>query len=203
MLQAADILLHRALLVPVGKDQEQHLEMARNFAQRFNHRYGEVFPEPQAFNYGAELVKVPSLDGTGKMSKSENQLATLYLADDDDLIRKKVMKAKTDQGPAEPNSPMPDYISNLFLLMRLVSAEDVVAHFEAAYNSCTIRYGDMKKQLAEDMIRFIAPVREKAEAIRTDQAYLQGVMELGAEKARASARETMRLAREVMGLRYY
>lgn len=203
VLQAADILLHRALLVPVGKDQEQHLEMARNFAQRFNHRYGEVFPEPQAFNYGAELVKVPSLDGTGKMSKSENQLATLYLADDDDLIRKKVMKAKTDQGPAEPNSPMPDYISNLFLLMRLVSAEDVVAHFEAAFNSCTIRYGDMKKQLAEDMIRFIAPVREKAEAIRTDQAYLQRVMELGAEKARVSARETMRLAREVMGLRYY
>jgi tryptophanyl-tRNA synthetase len=203
VLQAADILLHRALLVPVGKDQEQHLEMARNFAQRFNHRYGEVFPEPRAFNYGEELVKVPSLDGTGKMSKSENQLATLYLADDDDLIRKKVMKAKTDQGPAEPNTPMPDYISNLFLLMRLVSAEDVVAHFETAYNGCSIRYGDMKKQLAEDMIRFIAPVREKAEAIRTDHAYLQQVMELGAEKARASARETMRLAREVMGLRYY
>jgi tryptophanyl-tRNA synthetase len=98
---------------------------------------------------------------------------------------------------------MPDYISNIFLLMRLVSAEDVVSHFEAAYNGCTIRYGDMKKQLAEDMIRFIAPVREKAESIRTDQAYLQQVMELGAEKARASARETMRLAREVMGLRYY
>ena len=79
VLQAADILLHRATLVPVGKDQEQHLEMARNFANRFNHRYGEVFPEPMAFNYGAELVKVPSLDGTGKMSKSENQFATLYL----------------------------------------------------------------------------------------------------------------------------
>lgn len=203
VLQAADILLHRALLVPVGKDQEQHLEMARNFAQRFNHRYGEVFPEPQAFNYGAELVKVPSLDGTGKMSKSENQLATLYLADDDDLIRKKVMKAKTDQGPTAPDSPMPDYISNLFLLMRLVSSEDVIAHFETAYNECTIRYGDMKKQLSEDMIRFISPVREKAESIRTDQVYLQRVMELGAEKARVSARETMRLAREVMGLRYY
>src|SRR4029078_6463885 len=87
VLQAADIILHRASLVPVGKDQEQHLEMARNFVKRFNHRYGEVFMEPHAFNYGSELVKVPSLDGSGKMSKSENQLATLYLSDDDELIR--------------------------------------------------------------------------------------------------------------------
>jgi len=95
VLQTADIIIHRALLVPVGKDQEQHLEMARNFVNRFNHRYGRIFPEPQAFNYGSELVKVPSLDGAGKMSKSENQLATLYLSDDDELIHKKVMKAKT------------------------------------------------------------------------------------------------------------
>src|SRR5215213_6926020 len=109
VLQAADIILHRASLVPVGKDQEQHLEMARNFVQRFNHRYGKIFPEPQAFNYGSELVKVPGLDGAGKMSKSENQYATLYLSDDDELIRKKVRKAKTDNGPAEKNSTKPDY----------------------------------------------------------------------------------------------
>src|SRR3954470_11165198 len=121
VLQTADILIHRAKYVPVGKDQEQHLEMARNYAQRFNHRYGELFPEPQAFNFGAQLVKVPSLDGAGKMSKSENQLATLYLADEDDLIRKKVMKAKTDSGSAEPNSEMPDYIRNVFQIMSLVS----------------------------------------------------------------------------------
>ena len=82
VLQAADILLHRANLVPVGKDQEQHLEMSRNYANRFNQRYGEVFPEPYAFNFGESLAKVPSLDGAGKMSKSENQLATLYLNDD-------------------------------------------------------------------------------------------------------------------------
>src|SRR5690606_24661345 len=81
VLMAADILIHRAVKVPVGKDQEQHLEMARNFAQRFNNRYGELFPEPMPFNYGSELVKVPSLDGAGKMSKSENANATLYLAD--------------------------------------------------------------------------------------------------------------------------
>src|SRR3984885_12440316 len=109
VLQTADIILHRASLVPVGKDQEQHLEMARNFVNRFNHRYGEVFPEPQAFNYGNELVKVPSLDGAGKMSKSENQLATLYLSDDDELIRKKIAKAKTDSG-GEPGGPMPESV---------------------------------------------------------------------------------------------
>ena len=99
VLQAADILLHRAALVPVGKDQEQHLEIARNYSNRFNQRYGaEVFPEPYAFNFGEELVKVPSLDGAGKMSKSENQLATLYLSDDDETIRKKISKAKTESG---------------------------------------------------------------------------------------------------------
>lgn len=202
VLQTADIILHRATWVPVGKDQEQHLEMARNFVNRFNHRYGQVFPEPMAYNFGEDLVKVPSLDGTGKMSKSENQLATLYLADSDEMIQKKVMKAKTDGGPAEPNSTKPDYIENIFQLMRLVSAPDVVAHYQTAYNDCSIRYGDMKKQLAEDMVKFIAPIREKAENIRTNESYLQQIMEKGAEKARKSAADTMQLVREVMGLRY-
>ncbi len=203
VLQTADIILHRAKYVPVGKDQEQHLEMARNFANRFNHRYGEVFPEPVAFNYGDELIKVPSLDGAGKMSKSENQYATLYLSDEDDLIRKKVMKAKTDSGPTEPNSSKPDYIENIFLLMKLVSATEVVEKFESDYNNCTIRYGDMKKQLAEDMVAFISPIREKAENIRTDEKYLKEVMEKGAVKARKSAGATMELVRQSMGLNYF
>ncbi len=203
VLQAADILLHRALYVPVGKDQEQHLEMARNFAKRFNHRYGEVFPEPVAFNFTEDLVKVPSLDGGGKMSKSENQMATIYLADDDDTIRKKVMRAKTDSGPAEKNSVKPAYIENLFVLMRLVSAEETVKKYEAAFNDCTIRYGDMKKQLAEDMIRFIAPVRTRAIEILADEKYLEKVMKQGAEKAIDSAEKTMQLTTEAMGLNYY
>jgi tryptophanyl-tRNA synthetase len=142
------------------------------------------------------------LDGTGKMSKSENQLATLYLADSDDLIRKKVMKAKTDGGPTSPNSLKPDYIENIFQLMRLVSSMDVIHHYELAFNDCTIRYGDMKKQLAEDMVRFIAPIREKAESIRTNETYLKEIMEKGADKARESATVTMKLVREAMGLRY-
>lgn len=203
VLQTADIILHRAKYVPVGKDQEQHLEMARNFANRFNHRYGEVFPEPMAFNYGDELIKVPSLDGAGKMSKSINQYATLYLSDDDNLIRKKVMKAKTDSGPTEPNSPKPDYIENIFLLMKLVSATDVVEKFESDYNNCTVRYGDLKKQLAEDMVAFISPIRERAEHIRNDEKYLRDVMEKGAEKARTSAKATMELVRQAMGLNYF
>ncbi len=203
VLMAADILVHRATKVPVGKDQQQHVEIARNYANRFNHRYGDVFPEPEAFNFGEALVKVPSLDGKGKMSKSENQMSTLYLADSDDLIRKKVMKAQTDSGPTEPNSVKPDYIENIFLLMKLVSAEDVLAKFENDYNTCTIRYGDMKKQLAEDMVKFIAPIREKAESIRTDEKYLKEVMEKGAEKAGKSAKATLQLVREHMGLIYY
>ncbi len=203
VLQAADIILHRASLVPVGKDQEQHLEMARNFANRFNHRYGRVFPEPVAFNYGTELVKVPALDGTGKMSKSENQNATIYLSDADDTIRKKIKKVKTDSGPAEKGAEKPDYIKNIFLLMRLVSTEEVIEKFEKDYDNCVIRYGDMKEQLSTDMIGFIAPIREKVNEIMADEKYLSGVMEKGAEKARKSARITIELVREAMGLKYY
>jgi tryptophanyl-tRNA synthetase len=202
VLMTADIILHRAKYVPVGKDQEQHLEMARTYVNRFNHRYGEVFPEPQAFNYNQQLVKVPSLDNSGKMSKSENQNATLYLADDDATIRKKVMKTTTDGGPTTPNSTKPDYIDNIFDLMKLVSTAEVIQKFEADYNNCTIRYGDMKKQLAEDMVGFIAPIRNKVDAILHDEQYLKQVMEQGATKARASAKITIELVRAAMGLNY-
>jgi tryptophanyl-tRNA synthetase len=203
VLMAADILIHRAAYVPVGKDQEQHLEMARNFAQRFNFRYTELFPEPQAFNFGSDLVKVPSLDGSGKMSKSENQLATLYLVDTDEMIRKKVMKAKTDAGPTEPDSAMPDYIQNIFMLMELVSDDSTVEKFRSDFNNASIRYGDMKKALAEDMVRFITPIREKAAAIHADKAYLERVLRDGAEKARESARQTISETRRLVGLTYF
>ncbi len=202
VLQTADIIIHRAKYVPVGKDQEQHLEMARNFAQRFNHRYGDLFPEPQAFNYGENLVKVPSLDGAGKMSKSENQLATLYLSDDDKAIRNKVMKAKTDAGPTATNSEMQGYIQNLFDLMVLVSDKSTVEKFMHDFNNASIRYGDMKKQLAEDMVRFITPIREKAESIFNDHSYLKQVIDKGREEARKSAQKTMEQVREMIGLNY-
>ncbi|MFI5154620.1 MAG: tryptophan--tRNA ligase [Chitinophagales bacterium] len=203
VLQSADILIHRANKVPVGKDQQQHVEMTRNFAERFNHRYGEVFPLPQAFNFGGELVKIMSLDGSGKMSKSENQMNTLYLADSDEMIRKKIMKAKTDSGPTMHHSVKPDYISGLFELLKIVSPPVTVQRFEQEFDNCSIRYGDMKKQLAEDMVRFVAPIRERTAAIRADEKYLREVMESGALKARASARVTLEQVREAIGIRYY
>lgn len=202
VLMASDILVHRAVKVPVGKDQEQHLEMARNFAERFNFRYGNVFPAPQAFNFGDDLVRIMSLDGNGKMSKSENQMATIFLADDDDSIRKKIMKAKTDSGPAEPDSVKPDYIENLFTLLKLVSAEDVHQKFNADFNACNIRYGDLKKQLAEDMVQFVKPIREKAADIQNDKALLTKIMHQGKEKARASAAATLTEVRNAIGMNY-
>lgn len=203
VLQTADIILHRATLVPVGKDQEQHLEMARNFVNRFNHRYGDVFPEPFAFNFGEDLIKVPALDGTGKMSKSENQYATIYLSDDDELIRKKIKKAKTDVVPDTPNAPKPEAIQNLFLLMELVSAPEVIKKYDDDFNNLSIRYGDLKNQLAEDMIRFIHPIRQKAQSILHDEKYLRAVMEQGAAKARKSAQATLQRVHQAMGLEYF
>ena len=202
VLQAADIILHRASYVPVGKDQEQHLEMARTFANRFNHRYGEVFPEPHAFNFNEALVKVPALDGSGKMSKSENHAATLYLADDDETIRKKIMKAKTDGGPAEKNSIKPDYIENIFSLMNLVSSIEKTQKYERDFNETGIRYGDMKKELAEDMVNFISPIRQKTNELLSDEKKLKEILDIGAEKARKSAVATMEKVRNVMGLNY-
>ena len=203
VLQTADIILHKAKYVPVGKDQEQHLEMARNFVKRFNHRYGDVFPEPVAFNFGEELIKVPSLDGSGKMSKSENQYATIYLSDDDELIRAKVKKAKMDAGPKEINSTKSPEVENVFLLLKLVSSEDVVKKFEEEYNNCTIKYGNLKGQLGDDMVKFISPIKEKVNSILQDEKYLKQVMEQGADKARKSAKATMELVREAIGLKYF
>lgn len=202
VLMTADILIHRAVKVPVGKDQEQHLEMARNFANRFNSRYGEFFPEPQVFRFNDDTVKIMSLDGNGKMSKSENVNATIFLNDDDDTIRKKIMKAKTDVTPTEPNMAIPDFIQNLFTLMDVVSTKDVSSTFRANFNNCTIRYGDMKKQLAEDMVAFVAPIRERAAELNKDEATLKKILKMGAEKARASSSETIKGARKLMGIDY-
>lgn len=204
VLMSVDILIQRAVKVPVGKDQGQHLEMARNFAQRFNHRYGDLFPEPEAFNYGDSLVRIPSLDGNGKMSKSENELATLYLSDEDDKIINKIKKAKTDSGSGEPGSPIPDSVQNLLELMKLVCAPDVVSFYEEAWkNTGTIRFGDMKKQLGEDMVKFISPIREKAKELQRDTDYLKKIMKAGAEKARANAAQTLQQAKKLIGINYY
>ena len=200
VLMAADILIHNSDKVPVGKDQEQNLEMARKFAKRFNHMYGvEYFKLPEPYNFGEELVKVPGLDGTGKMGKSEGN--GLYLSDEPAAIRKKVMRAVTDAGPQEPNSPMTEPIANLFYLLELLSTPDTVEHFRNSYNDCTIRYGDLKKQLAEDIITFTTPIRERINHIYNDSDYLRKVVTMGAEKARESASKTVREVREILGYR--
>lgn len=200
VLMAADIIIHKATKVPVGKDQEQHLEMARNFVNRFNHLYNtDYFPEPQAYNFGRELVKVPGLDGTGKMGKSEGEGNAIFLVDEPEVIRKKVMRAVTDSGPTRPHQEKPEAIRNLFLLMSLVSPADTMAHFEEAYNNCSIRYGDMKKQLAEDIILFTDPIREKIREISSNESFLKKTIALGGIKARESASKTLRDVREIIG----
>jgi tryptophanyl-tRNA synthetase len=200
VLMCADIIIHNSDKVPVGKDQEQNLEMARRFARRFNHIYGvDYFTLPEPYNFGEELIKVPGLDGTGKMGKSEGN--GIFLADDPKVIRKKVMRAVTDAGPEKPDSPMSEPVANLFYLLELLSPRDTVEHFRAQYNNCSIRYGDLKQALAEDMIKFTTPFRERIKEIYHDDAYLGKVVTMGAEKARESASKTLRDVREIIGYR--
>jgi tryptophanyl-tRNA synthetase len=204
VLMAADILIHKATKVPVGKDQEQHLEMARTFGNRFNRLYNnEYFPEPYAFNFSSNLVKIPGLDGKGKMGKSEGEANAVYLSDSPEVIRKKVMRAVTDSGPTMDNQEKPAEIQNLFDLLKVMSSTDTYLHFDHLYNTCQIRYGDLKKQLAEDMIVATAPIREKINDIAADTDYLRRVARWGAEKARASASKTIREVREIIGFRNF
>lgn len=202
VLMAADIIIHRANKVPVGKDQEQHLEMTRKFARRFNTMYKvDYFPEPDAYNFGEELIKIPGLDGSGKMGKSEGN--GIFLVDDPKTIRKKVMRAVTDAGPQKPNQEPSEPIKNLFTLMKVMSDPSTLQFFEEQHASCKIRYGDMKKQLAEDIIKFTSPIRERINAITADNAYLSRVVREGAEKARESAGKTVRDVRRIIGYKKF
>ncbi len=200
VLMAADIIIHKAAKVPVGKDQEQNLEMTRRFAKRFNHMYNvDYFPEPVPYNFGEALIKIPGLDGTGKMGKSYGN--GIYLAEEPDSIRKKVMRAVTDKGPTKENQKMSEPVRNLFTLMEVISDPDTLVHFTEKYNRCEIQYGEMKKQLAEDIIQFTTPIREKITSIYKDEAYLARVVREGAEKARESASRTVGEVREIIGFK--
>lgn len=202
VLMAVDILIHKAQYVPVGKDQEQNLEMARKFAKRFNNSYGaETFPIPKPYSFTGESVKIPGLDGSGKMGKSEGN--AIGLVEDPKDIRKKVMKAVSDSGPTEMNQEKPEAIQNLFSLMDVVSEKDTYDFFNDKYNNCEIRYGDMKKQLAEDIINFTTPIRERFLDISQNDAYLRKVTQEGAEKARESAVKTLEEVRRLFGFRKF
>lgn len=199
-LMAADILQHRAVKVPVGKDQEQNMEMARKCARRFNHIYGvEFFPEPQNFYFNATALKVPGLDGSGKMGKSEGNC--IYLRDDDKTITKKVMKAVTDNGPQVPNSGKPEVIENLFTFLKISSTQETYDYFNEKWNDCTLRYGDLKKQIAADLCATIAPIRERIEEYSANTEFLNRVAMEGAEVARASAQATLKEVRKIIGFK--
>jgi len=202
VLMAADIIIHRAHKVPVGKDQEQHLEMTRRFARRFNTLYEvNYFPEPDAYNFGQELIKIPGLDGTGKMGKSEGN--GIFLADTPGMIRKKVMSAVTDSGPTEPGQEPSEPVKNLFTIMKVVSDPSTVKYFTDQHSSNQIRYGDLKKQLAEDIIKVTDPIRDRINVILADNTYLAKVVKEGAEKARESAFRTIRDVREIIGYKEF
>ncbi len=197
-LMAADILQHKAVKVPVGKDQQQNMEMARKCARRFNNIYGvEYFPEPQDFTYSDKAVKIPGLDGSGKMGKSDGNC--IYLCDDDATITKKVKKALTVSGPTEPCSEKPECIQNLFTFLEICSSPEVNAYFQEQWDTCAIRFGELKKQLAEDLCRIIAPIRERICQFQSDDALLERIAREGAERARASAAQTLREVREIVG----
>ncbi|MEI6061845.1 MAG: tryptophan--tRNA ligase, partial [Bacteroidota bacterium] len=203
-LMAADIILHKAHKVPVGKDQEQHLEMTRTFANRFNRMFNvEYFPEPEAYNFGESLIKIPGLDGSTKMGKSEGEGNAIFLFDSPEVIRKKVMKAVTDSGPIEPNQPKPQAIENLFNLMKALSEPETLQFFEDSYNACAVRYGDMKKQLAEDVIRFTTPFRERILDLLGNDEYLRKVANMGRDKAHESAARTIREVRAIIGFKSF
>jgi tryptophanyl-tRNA synthetase len=202
VLMAADILLHHGTRVPVGKDQEQHLEMARTFGNRFNRMYNtEFFQEPFAIGSEVGLVKVPGLTGGGKMSKSAGEADSIYLDDEPEVLRKKIMRAVSDSGPADPGAAKSQPVQNLFDLMALVCQPDVIDFFDKAHSEGTIRYGDLKKQLAEDMENFIAPLRNRIKDTLKDRERVRKAAQMGAQKARASAVKTVADVRKIIGFK--
>ncbi|MDR2423946.1 MAG: tryptophan--tRNA ligase [Prevotellaceae bacterium] len=201
VLMASDILIHRAHKVPVGKDQEQHLEMTRVFARRFNSMYKvDFFPEPAAYNFGSELVKVPGLDGSGKMGKSEGN--GVYLVDDEKTVRKKVMRAVTDSNTS-PNAEMSEPVKNLFTIMEIVSPLEKVEYFKEQYSAGSIRYGDMKKELADDICKITLPIRERILEIRENGKYLSDTVINGTAQARESAAATLKEVKKIMGFKSF
>ncbi len=195
-LQAADILLYKADLVPIGEDQLQHLELTRDIARKFNHLFGPTFPEPEAYvTQGARIMALN--DPSRKMSKSIPG-SYIALGDDPDEIRAKVRRAVTDTGP--DSGEMSPGVRNLFTLLEVFSPPETVAHFREAYERRQLRYSDLKQTLAEDIVRVLAPIRERRAELLAKPSLLHEVVASGAERARRLAREVMAEVREKMGI---
>ena len=198
VLQAADILLYNAHLVPVGEDQRQHLELTRTMARRFNGLYGETFvvPEPMILKTGARVMALD--DPTSKMSKSSPTPAGyVALLDEPDVIRRKIRRAKTDSGTEVVASPEKPAITNLLGIYAGLTGR-AVPEIEEQYRGKG--YGDFKKDLAEVVVEALSPIRERALELMDDPRELDEVLEAGAEKARGVARSTLHAAWAKLGL---
>ncbi len=198
VLQAADILLYNAHLVPVGEDQRQHLELTRTLARRFNGLYGETFvvPEPMILETGARIMALD--DPTSKMSKSSPTPAGyVALLDEPDVIRRKIRRAKTDSGTEVVASPEKPAITNLLGIYAGLTGR-AVPEIEEQYRGKG--YGDFKKDLAEVVVDVLSPIRERTLELMDDPRELDEVLETGAEKARGVARSTLHDAWAKLGL---
>jgi tryptophanyl-tRNA synthetase len=197
VLQAADILIYQADRVPVGEDQRQHLELTRDLAGRFNHRFGQTFTLPEAYipKLGARVMDLQHPEN--KMSKSaDSPNGTVLILDPPDRIRKKVRSAVTDLGREVVARPDKPAITNLLELFSIATGRSV-ADIEEAYAGKG--YGDFKADLADALISLLAPVRERFEELRADPAHVDATLEAGAAKAQAIARGNLALAKERMG----
>ncbi len=197
VLQAADILLYKAALVPVGEDQVQHIELTRDIARKFNGTFGQTFPEVAPLLSEAPRIMALS-DPARKMSKSVPG-GSISLTDPPEVIREAVMRSVTDSGPESTQSMSPG-VANLFALMREFSSHDAFSHFSKQYEDGKIRYSEMKKQLAEDVVLTLAPIRERAADLSSDLLAVRSILELGAETARIIAKQTIVEVKLRMGL---
>jgi len=195
VLMAADILLYDATLVPVGRDQKQHVEMTRDIAVKFNQTYGETFviPEPEI---RAEVATVPGLDGQ-KMSKSYGN--TVEIFGDEKAIRKKIMGIKMDsRTPAEPK---PDADQNLAIqLLKLVAPAEIATDFESRLRAGGLGYGDLKKALFEHYWNHFAPYRARRAELAANLDYVNQVLADGAKRARVVGSDVLQRARKACGL---
>lgn len=196
ILMAADVLLYKAELVPVGIDQEPHLEVMREIARKFNGMFGETFPEPTRFKTPGEYV--PSLTGGGKMSKSVEG-SFINVTDDLETIKKRLAAAPTDSGTTGGELPKTGPVANLFALFRLFDKE-TYAKFAADYNKGVIRYSDMKAALAEAIYKELKPLQEKRKKFEQNPELVDNIIEESRQKCLAMAEETMREVRSKMGL---
>ncbi len=197
VLMAADILLYQANIIPVGKDQKQHIEITRDIAERFNLVYGETFvlPEPLISD---DIAVVPGIDGQ-KMSKSYGN--TINIFEEEGTLKKKVMKIKTDSTPVE--DPKDPDTCTLFALYRLFADENTLAGLRERYVKGGLGYGVVKKELLGLIRDYFAPFRERRAALEKDRGAVAEILKKGAEKTRAVAAVTLDLVRERTGLRYF